>query len=56
MISGQECSPEAELVAGKFGNPTPLTMYNNEINTSFFNVKTYQQMWCVGLFNSVYVQ
>ena len=28
MISGQKCSPEAELVAGKFGNPTLLTMYN----------------------------
>ena len=25
MISGQKCSPEAELVAGKFGNPTLLT-------------------------------
>ena len=37
MISGQKCSPEAELVAGKFGNPTLLNMYNNEINTSFFN-------------------
>ena len=28
MISGQKCSPEAELVAGKFGNPTLVTMYN----------------------------
>ena len=28
MISEQKCSPEAELVAGKFGNPTLLTMYN----------------------------
>ena len=28
MISGQKCSPEAELVAGKFGNPTFLTTYN----------------------------
>ena len=37
MISGQKCSPEAELVAGKFGNPTLLTMYKNEINTRFFN-------------------
>ena len=37
MISGQKCSPEAELVAGKFGNPTLLTMYKNGINTSFFN-------------------
>ena len=27
MISGQKCSPEAELVAGKFGNPTLLTIY-----------------------------
>ena len=25
MISGQKCSPEAELVAGKFENPTLLT-------------------------------
>ena len=25
MISGQKCSPEAELVAGKYGNPTLLT-------------------------------
>ena len=24
MISGQKCSPETELVAGKFGNPTLL--------------------------------
>ena len=38
MISGQKCSPEAELVAGKYGNPMFLTiMYKNEINTSFFN-------------------
>ena len=37
MISGQKYSPEAELVAGKFGNPTFLTMYKNEINTSCFN-------------------
>ena len=28
MISGQKCLPEAELVAGKFGNPTLVTMYN----------------------------
>ena len=28
MISGQKCSPEAELVAGKFGNPTLVIMYN----------------------------
>ena len=28
MISGQKCLPEAELVAGKFGNPTLATMYN----------------------------
>ena len=28
MVSGQKCSPEAELVAGKFGNPTLVTMYN----------------------------
>ena len=26
MISGQKCSLEAELVAGKFGNPTLLTI------------------------------
>ena len=59
MISGQKCSLEAKLAAVKFGNPTLLffiTMYKNEINTSFFNVKSYQQMWCVGLFNLVYVQ
>ena len=37
MIFGQKCSPEAELVAGKFGNPTLLTMYKNKVNTSFFN-------------------
>ena len=42
MISGQKCSLEAELVAGKFGNPTLLTIVQctlckNEINTSFFN-------------------
>ena len=37
MTLGQKCSPEAELVAGKFGNPTLLTMYKNEINTSFLN-------------------
>ena len=37
MISGQKRSPEAELVAGKFGNLTLLTVYKNEINTSFFN-------------------
>ena len=44
MIPGQKYSPEAELVAGKFGNPTLLTMYivqctlyKNEINTSSFN-------------------
>ena len=28
MISGQKCLPESELVAGKFGNPTLVTMYN----------------------------
>ena len=28
MISGQKCLPEAELMAGKFGNPTLVTMYN----------------------------
>ena len=28
MTSGQKCSPEAELVAEKFGNPTLVTMYN----------------------------
>ena len=59
MISGQKCSLEAKLVAVKFGNPTLLffiTMYKNEINARFFNVETYQQMWCVGLYNSVYVQ
>ena len=28
MISGQKCLPEAELVAGKFGNPTLVTMNN----------------------------
>ena len=38
MISGQKCSPEAELVAGKFGNPTLLTMYKNEIK--FFSTDT----------------
>ena len=37
MIFGQKCSPQSELVAGKFGNPTLLTMYKNEINISFFN-------------------
>ena len=37
MIPGQKFSPEAELLTGKFGNPTLLTMYKNEINTSFFN-------------------
>ena len=48
MIPGQKCSPEAELVATKLGNPKLLTMYkNNEINKSLFNDKTYQQMWCV---------
>ena len=26
MISGQKCLPEAELVAGKFGNPTLVTI------------------------------
>ena len=43
MISGQKCSPEAKLVAAKLGKPRLLffiTMYKNEINTSFFNVKT----------------
>ena len=39
MIFGQKCSPE-ELVAGKFGNPTLLTMHKNEINTSFFSTDT----------------
>ena len=28
MISGKKCLPESELVAGKFGNPTLVTMYN----------------------------
>ena len=42
MISGQKCWLKAKLLAVKFGNPTLLffiTMYKNEINTSFFNVK-----------------
>ena len=53
MISGQKCSPEAELVAGKFGIPTFLTMYKNEINTSCFN-RYFHIAFTVILTNSKY--
>ena len=33
MISGQKCLPEAELVAGKFGSPALVTMYNVQSST-----------------------
>ena len=47
MISGQKCSPEAELAAGKFRNPTLLTMYKNEINTSLFpQILPHSSFYC----------
>ena len=46
MISGQKCSPEAELVARKFGNPTLLTMYKNEINTRLFQQIPPHSFYC----------